>query len=65
MNGPFIHSPASSANLMSAMGQNMCLDEGGDSDPAEEKENSKTKRWISALVNCDHSESIKGLLFNL
>lgn len=60
MNGAFIYSPVSPADIMSAMGQNMCLDEGADPDPAKEKKT--VNQW--ALINCDHKESIKGL-FNI
>lgn len=49
INKPFIYSPASPADMMSAMGQNRCLDEVGDTDPAEEKGKKKTKNGDSVV----------------
>lgn len=55
MNGMFIHLPTSPADIISAIGVNMGLDEGADKYPAGEK-----KLCECEIINCGQ-KSIKGL----
>lgn len=56
MNGIFIHLPTSPADIISAIGVNMGLDEGADTYPAGGKKSVNQ----CEMINCGH-KSIKGL----